>query len=330
MKLNSFAGIVNFLLKDLPTNDYPVLNSRLFCSIWFTGILDKGINSLRDLFYQLNHAGTKVDLSTFSKANKTRDPQIFMRLYHKLLHYIEEAHPEKKLVLCPFDATVIPLMSKLFWLQGHRQVKLITTLNQDTKSTGHLIISPGQKHEINFGEEIMRMLPENGVAVGDRGFCSRKLFDKFIENNTLFIIRIKSNWKWDENYHIATGQGKVRVICFGNVQQKIEYYLATNVPEEIMSNEEIGEAYKQRWAIEVLWKFLKMHLKLDKMMSKNLNGITIQIYVILIVYLILQLLKVPQMYGSKLVGKLRYIQIVIRQELNFVNWLNRVIPRLNM
>jgi len=96
MKLNSFPGIIKFLLKDLSTNDYPVLNSRLFCSIWFTGILDKGINSLRDLFYQLNHAGIKVDLSTFSKANKTRDPQ--MHLYHKLLYYIEEAHPEKRSV----------------------------------------------------------------------------------------------------------------------------------------------------------------------------------------------------------------------------------------
>ena len=98
MKFNSFAGMVKFLLKDLPTYDYPVLNSRLFCFIWFTAILDKGINSLRDLFYQLNHGGTRVDLSTFSKANKTRDPQIFMRLYHKLLRYIEQAYPEKKLV----------------------------------------------------------------------------------------------------------------------------------------------------------------------------------------------------------------------------------------
>ena len=44
-----------------------------------------------------------------------------------------------------------------------------------------------------------------------------------------------------------------------------------------------------------------MNLKLDKMMSKNLNGIIIQIYAILIFYLILQLLKVPRMYGSKLV-----------------------------
>jgi surface polysaccharide O-acyltransferase-like enzyme len=51
-----------------------------------------------------------------------------------------------------------------------------------------------------------------------------------------------------------------------------------------------------------------MHLKLDKIIGKSLHGIAIQIYVILIVYLILQLLKAPQIYGSKLVDKLRYIQ----------------------
>ena len=56
-----------------------------------------------------------------------------------------------------------------------------------------------------------------------------------------------------------------------------------------MSNEEIAAAYRR--AIEVLWKFLKTHLKLDKMMSKNLHRITIQIYAILIVYLLLQCLR---------------------------------------
>ena len=163
-------------------------------------------------------------------------------------------------------------MSQLFWRQGYRQVKLITTLNQDTKFTGQLIISPGQAHEINFGEDVMKMLPENGVAVGDRGFCSHKLFAQFIANDPLFIIRIKSHWKWDENYRIMTKCGPVRVVCFSSIENKVDDYLATHIPEEVMSNKEIAEAYRQRWAIEVLWKFLKMHLKLDKMMSKNLNG----------------------------------------------------------
>jgi hypothetical protein len=115
---------------------------------------------------------------------------------HKPLPYIEQFRPQKKLVLCPFDATVIPLTSKLFWLQEYRQIKLIqsfqrfwgmgelsihrwkgfelypvinkktvTTLHQDTKSTGHLITSPGQEHEINFGEDMVETLPENSIAV---------------------------------------------------------------------------------------------------------------------------------------------------------------------
>jgi hypothetical protein len=100
MKLNSFPGMVKFLLKDLPTKESTVYGN-----------------------YFTNYAGTQVDLSTFSPANRTRDPQIFMRLYHKLWRYIEQAYPEKKLVLCPFDATVTSLMSKLFWRQGYRQVK---------------------------------------------------------------------------------------------------------------------------------------------------------------------------------------------------------------
>ena len=93
-----------------------------------------------------------------------------------------------------------------------------------------------------------------------------------MQNNALFIIRIKFNWKWDENYRIA-----------------MRYVLWE-------SNEEIAAAYRR--AVEVLWKFLKTHLKLDKMMGKNLDGIAMQIYAIL-VYLILRPLEIPPIYGSK-------------------------------
>jgi hypothetical protein len=136
-----------------------------------------------------------------------------------------------------------------------KEKTVITTLNQDTKSTGHLILSPGPAHEINFGEDMVKILPENGVAFGDRGFCSHKLFEQFIANDALFIIRIKSHWKCDEVYHITIKRGPARVVCFGDVQQKADYYLVAHIPEEVMSYEEIEEAYRQRWAIEVLGSF---------------------------------------------------------------------------
>lgn len=61
------AEIVKTILKKLPKNDYPVLNTRLFVLIWLHLIFDKSLGSLRDLFFRLNHQGMAVDLSTFSK-----------------------------------------------------------------------------------------------------------------------------------------------------------------------------------------------------------------------------------------------------------------------
>lgn len=70
--LPSFPNIIKLLLKRLLPNDYPVLNTRLFFEIWLTFVLDASLMSMRDLFYRLNHAGIDVDISTFSKACKTR------------------------------------------------------------------------------------------------------------------------------------------------------------------------------------------------------------------------------------------------------------------
>jgi IS4 transposase len=91
-----------------------------------------------------------------------------------------------------------------------------------------------------------------------------------------------------------------------------------------MSNEEIAEGYRQRWSVEILWKFLKMHLKLDRLMTKNVNGATIQIYTILIVYLILQLMQIPQIYGNTLLNKLRYVNLILSQEGNLISLSERL------
>ncbi|MBO9998953.1 MAG: transposase [Cyanobacteria bacterium SID2] len=64
----------------------------------------------------------------------------------------------------------------------------------------------------------------------------------------------------------------------------------THLPETgegAYTNEEIGKIYRRRWQIELFWKFLKIHLKLDCIITKNTNRIRIQIYANLIVYLIL-------------------------------------------
>jgi putative transposase len=94
--------------------------------------------------------------------------------------------------------------------------------------------------------------------------------------------------------------------------------------EAQVSNEEVMEIYRCRWGVELLWKFLKMHLKLDRLITKNVNGITIQIYACLIAYLIVQLIDIPKQWGNKLIDKIRYLQACMNKEISYIHWMQNV------
>ena len=71
-----------------------------------------------------------------------------------------------------------------------------------------------------------------------------------------------------------------KVINFCDLETQTEFRLVTNLPalgEAAVSHDEIRDIYRLRWGVELLWKFLKMHLKIDKLITKNVNGITIEI-----------------------------------------------------
>lgn len=77
-------------------------------------------------------------------------------------------------------------------------------------------------------------------------------------------------------------------IC--DIETKTEFRLVTNLSADGdagATDDEIKDIYRLRWGVELLWKSLKRHLKLNKLTTKNMNEITMQIHVILIVYLIL-------------------------------------------
>ncbi len=113
-----------------------------------------------------------------------------------------------------------------------------------------------------------------------------------MQKNKYFVLRIKNNWKLE--FSQPTGLIKIgtsddtqayRVINFCDLDTKTEFRLVTNLPasgDAAVSDDEIRDISRLRWGIELLWKFLKMHLKLDKLITKNVNGITIQIYISLI------------------------------------------------
>lgn len=316
--ITSFPGIVKSILKQLCPHDYPVLNSCLFFEIWLTFVLDQSLTSMRDVFYRLNKAGILVNISTFSKACKTRKDQHFCRIYAELVEKLKRKKPAMAPMLFPIDSTVITLTSKLFWMQEYHQVKLLNGINLAQGNTSECLIHFGQGHDASLAELVPGMIPEGGIGIMDRGFASWDFLDQLSQTKTLFVVRIKNNMK------TAFEQTRYRVVWFCDLESQTEFRLATNVDE--MTNEEISEVYRHRWQIEVLWKFLKMHLKLDKLITKNVNGVTIQIYMVLIAYLILQLIDIPAFYGNKLLDKLRYLQLELSRRCSIVHWSFDLLP----
>ena len=65
-------------------------------------------------------------------------------------------------------------------------------------------------------------------------------------------------------------------------------------------------------------------------MTKNVNGVTIPIYTILILYLILQLMQIPQIYGNTLLNKLRYVNLILSQEGNLISLSERLFSLICM
>ena len=69
-----------------------------------------------------------------------------------------------------------------------------------------------------------------------------------------------------------------------------------------------------------------MHLKLDRLITKNVNGVRLQIYMALIGYLILELMEVPLFYGHRLLDKFHYLQLELSHRCSIIHWSYDLLP----
>jgi IS4 transposase len=252
----------------------------------------------------------------------------------------KELKKEKKvskedLVLFPLDSTIVTLTSKLMWNQGYGQVKLFSGINICTNEPDGILIHFGNGHDSKYGEATIEAIPKDAVGVMDRGFAKLERIKNLKQlKDRYFVIRVKNNTSLEflDNGKAILGTGKdkveVRVVTFSDLETRSEFRLVTNLPEtgdKGISNDEIAEIYKKRWQIELLWKFLKMHLKLDRLITKNVNGITIQIYTCLIAYILLQLVEIPKEFGSKILDKLRYLQAFMCENISYLHWFRTIV-----
>ena len=168
------------------------------------------------------------------------------------------------------------------------------------------------------------------IVVFDRGLQSRKAFDSFSSSDKLFVCRANSNTRVkhaienaitekpedasvtlnsDISGQLINKQAQNTSHTYRVIRGTID---ATGEPVCFISNMQdenaytIAKIYKERWEIEVFFKFLKQHLNLNHLVSRTTNGIKVMIYMTLILAILIIVFKKLNKIGSYKIAKLQF------------------------
>lgn len=178
--------------------------------------------------------------------------------------------------------------------------------------------------------ETMDLLVEDDgtIYVMDRGYVKYKQFDTWLEQNVQFVTRINerhgirhveqelpvtpgSNIIRDANVRLGSAfretKNTLRLVEFMDEKGR-KYRVATSCFD--LSAEEIADIYRQRWLIELFFKWMKQHLRLVKLYSYDPQGIWNQIFIALIAYAISMLIQVTSGTEMKLWDVLQSLRLL--------------------
>lgn len=147
---------------------------------------------------------------------------------------------------------------------------------------------------------------DNATYVMDRGYGEKTKIGGWLERDIKFIVRVKKTFKTEtlEEFEPSTPNVTRNSIVYMRTRPEelrlIEFTDGEGTFFRILTNrldlteQEILETYKNRWYIELFFKWLKQHIKVDHLYSHSPIGIWNQLYISLIAFGLLELLRVQK------------------------------------
>jgi len=286
-----------------------------------TGI---GINTklIEDLKLQQSPAR-----STMSDGNKNRDWRVFESLYNRLLsHYksVLKLHHNTHIIkeikgktIKLIDSSTISLCLAMFdWAEFRTAkggIKLHTSWDDHLMIPDVVNITEAKVHD-RYGLKQL-IYPKDTVIVEDRGYFDFDLMLNRINADNVFVTRIKTNTNYQvleeldlpdlKDQHILKDEiirlNSATAVKKGISEHKLRlvhvYKEDENKVIRIITNQlnweynTVAELYKKRWDIELFFKSLKQNLQVKTFWGTSPNAVKSQIYVALINYLLLELIK---------------------------------------
>jgi hypothetical protein len=285
-----------------------------------------GFGSLRDVEAGFNehanhhyHLGARpIKRATLADANKNRSIRPFLDLTQSLITQVgRTVARDIRAGVYLLDATPITLRGKGFeWTVATKTkkgqgLKVHMELAAEVALPTYLKITPPNVNDITIGQEMP--IREGVMYVFDKGYCDYNWWWKINCAHSKFVTRLKSNAAVEaKRYRVIPtaetdtiiedvefvlknrtprGGKKIyyceplrRITVRRKDQRDKTFILVTNDLEASASK--IAELYRQRWQIELFFKWIKQNLKIKKFLGKSENAVRIQILTALIAYLL--------------------------------------------
>ena len=276
-------------------------------------------DSLRDLIvaieahnrktYHLGF-GKSVTRSNLSKANENRNSMVFEEFAYYLIdiaqNKLKNESFEIKGKVYAFDSSTIDLCLNVFWWAKFRKakggIKLHTLYDITTQIPAFIHITAAIVNDVNA----MDYIPYESHAyyIFDRGYVDYARLFKIILLSAYFVVRAKSNLQFkriysrkiDKSTGVQSDQigkltgfyvskdypDKLRKVKYHDDEMNRTFVFLTN--NMVLTAQEVALLYKNRWQVELFFKWIKQHLKIKTFWGNSENAVRIQVYTAIITY----------------------------------------------
>jgi len=276
------------------------------------------LGSLQGKLYHLGFR-SKVARSTLADANESRDWRIFADFAQRLITTARRLYASEPMgvaldqSLYALDSTTIDLCLSLFpWAKFRKHkaaVKMHTLLDLRGNIPTFIRITDGKVHDVNILDEIM---PEAGAFyVMDRGYIDFERLFVLTLSSAFFVVRTKSNVLLQRRYSHpvdrSTGVRSDQTVvltsfesasAYPDTLRRVSYFDAeTGKRLKFLTNNftlpahNIAQIYKQRWQVELFFKWIKQHLRIKAFYGTSENAVKTQIWISVSVYVLVAIVR---------------------------------------
>jgi hypothetical protein len=300
---------------------------------------------LRSMQPRLYHMGfrSEVARNTLANANEQRDWRIYADVAQVLIREARElyAHEEMGVELeetvYALDSTTIDLCLALFpWAPHERSkaaVKMHTLLDVRGSIPSFVLITPGRVSDVSALDDLV--LEAGSFYVMDRGYIHFLRLYRFVLAAAFFVVRARVNMQYQRRYSrpvdkstglrcdqtiVLTGQDSFR--HYPVPARQVRYFDAEHdVRLSILTNNfalpalTVAQLYQSRWSVELFFKWIKQHLRVKKFHGTSPNAVKTQLWIALIVYLLVAILKKRLGLGASVYKILQILSVTLFEKM---------------